>query len=110
MLTLIFLAFVVVIAGGNAYAGNIQPKEPSAGYRIRNPSGCPQPERVSPNPDSEGVTTLVLCKQPVEAKELPTKKEAPKKSAPPVPETAKALNPTKKAAPDPSELAEKAGQ
>jgi hypothetical protein len=131
-LALIFLAFVfvIVIAGGNAYAEDIPPKEPykgwigpppvkdseaatqraSAGYRIRNPSGCPQPEHVSPNPESAGVTTLLLCK-PVEPKKLPTTKESPKKSARPAPaETAKALDPTKKAAPDPSEHAEKAGQ
>jgi hypothetical protein len=44
-------------------------------------------------------------------KKLPTEKETPTKSAPPVPtETAKALNPTKKAGPDPSEFAEKVGQ
>jgi hypothetical protein len=129
-LALIFLAFVFLIAGVNAYAGDIPPKEPykgwigppplkdsagakekaSAGYRVRNPSGCPQPEDVSTNPESAGVTTLLLCKQPVEPKKLPPKKETPKKSAPPAPaETAKALNPTKKAAPDPSEHADKAG-
>jgi hypothetical protein len=118
-LALIFLAFAFVIAGVNTYAADIPPTEPFKGVTAppplqdrkaaqekvgyRNPSGCPQSEHASTDPESRGITTLLLCK-PVEAKKLPTKKETPKKSAPSAPaETAKSLNPTKKAGPDPSE-------
>ena len=80
----------------------------SAGAQARNPEGCPQPERGSKSAESSGVTTLLLCK-PAPPKKLPSRKEAPKKSTTPA-ETAKALDPTKKAGPDVSEHSVGKGQ
>jgi hypothetical protein len=107
-LALILVAFVSVIAGVDAYAGDTPPKEPYRGWNgpppVNESKGAK--EKDCPPKAPGGGRYLVAC-GPL----FPTKKETPKKSAPPAPaETAKALNPTKKAAPDPSEHADKASQ
>jgi hypothetical protein len=100
----------------------------SAGAVIPNPCPCPQPPGAPECPDVSNspasakaapprgtnpasgvttatnprVTTLLLCKSV--AKALPTGKETPERSAPAAPaDPAKALDPTKNAAPDPPE-------
>jgi len=109
-LALILAAFVFVIAGVSVYAGDIPPKEPFKG--VIAPPPLKDSERAQEKdcpPKAPGGGTYPVGCPPSD--KLPTKKAMPKKSVPPAPaETAKALNPTKKAAPDPSVNAEKAAQ